>query len=125
MGLAALDEREAIVTEVVRHGRIDEGVPGELPEELVTVIASGAGVRIERIVSRGHVTPPGEWYDQAEDEFVLLVQGAARLEFEAFDLELRAGDWVDLPAHVRHRVAWTAPREDTVWLAVFRTASTG
>ncbi len=109
----------------VEHGSLDEGVPRALPEELVTVLASRAGVRIERIVSRGHVTPPGEWYDQAEDEFVLLVQGAARLEFEDIDLELRAGDWVDLPAHVRHRVAWTAPGEDTVWLVVFRPASMG
>lgn len=107
----------------VRHGRLDGGVPAELPEELVTVLASGPGVRVERIVSRGHVTPPGDWYDQAEDEFVVLVQGAARLEFEEFDLDLRAGDWVDIAAHVRHRVAWTTPNENAVWLAVFRPAS--
>lgn len=110
---------------LVRHGRLDEGVPAELPAELVTVLASSPAVRVERIVSRGHVTPPGEWYDQDEDEFVLVVSGAARLEFEEFDLGLRAGDWVDLPAHVRHRVAWTAPDEDTIWLAVFRPASAG
>ncbi len=111
------------MTRAVRHGRLDEGVPSELPQELVSVLASGPGVRIERIVSRGHVTFADEWYDQAEDEFVLIVTGAARLEFEDFDLELRAGDWVDLPAHVRHRVAWTVADEDTVWLAVFRPAS--
>jgi cupin 2 domain-containing protein len=107
----------------VRHGNLEEGVPAALPAELVSVLAEGAGVRIERIVSRGHASAPGEWYDQAEDEFVLVVQGAARLEFEEFDLELRAGSWVELPAHVRHRVAWTAEGEATVWLAVFRPAS--
>lgn len=106
-----------------RHGRLEEGVPADLPEELVTALAEGAGVRIERIVSRGHATPPGEWYEQAEDEFVLVVSGAARLEFGTHDLELQAGDWVDVSAGVRHRVAWTAPEADTVWLAVFRPAS--
>lgn len=109
----------------VRHGRLDEGVPEHLPDELVTVLASGPGVRVERIVSRGHVTPLGEWYDQTEDELVVLLQGGARLEFEEFELELSAGDWIDIPAGVRHRVAWTTPDEDAVWLAVFRAASTG
>lgn len=89
------------------------------------MLAEGAGVRIERIVSRGHASAPDSWYGQVEDEFVLLVQGAARLEFEDFDLELVPGDWVDLPAGVLHRVAWTAEAEETVWLAVFRSASRG
>lgn len=89
------------------------------------MLAEGAGVRIERIVSRGHASAPDSWYEQVEDEFVLLVQGAARLEFEDFDLELAPGDWVDLPAGVLHRVAWTAEAEETVWLAVFRSASRG
>jgi cupin 2 domain-containing protein len=54
---------------------------------------------------------------------VLLVQGAARLEFADFDLELAPGDWVDLPAGVRHRVAWTVECQDTVGVAVFRPSS--
>ena len=87
------------------------------------MLVEGAGVRIERIVSRGHASAPDAWYEQVEDEFVLLVQGAARLEFEAFDLDLSPGDWVELPAGVSHRVAWTAEGEDTVWLAVFHKAS--
>ena len=91
------------MSEPLRHGHLEEGVPADLPDELVTVLASGPGVRVVRIVSRGHVTPPGEWYEQAEDEFVLVVSGAARLEFGTHDLELRAGDWVDLSAGVRHR----------------------
>ena len=107
----------------VRHGHLAEGVPGVLPAELTTVLVEGAGVRVERIVSRGHASAPGSWYEQAEDEFVLLVAGAARLEFEEFDLELAPGAWVELPAGVRHRVAWTREGEDTIWLAVHRPAS--
>lgn len=107
----------------VRRGNLGDGVPTALPEELTTVLAAGDGVRIERIVSRGHASEPGSWCDQSSDEFVLLVQGAARLEFEDANLELRAGDWVEIPARVRHRVAWTAEDADTVWLAVYRAAS--
>ncbi len=103
----------------MRHGNLGDGVPSAVPEELITVLADGGGVRIERIVSRGHASEPGFWYDQSEDEFVLLVRGAARLEFGDANLELTAGAWVQIPAHVRHRVAWTAEDADTVWLAVF------
>jgi cupin 2 domain-containing protein len=113
-----------VTTPPIRHGHLGEGIPPALPEELVTPLVEGGGMRIERIVSRGHTSAPGFWYEQAEDEFVLLVSGAARLEFEDFDLELRPGGWVDLPAGVRHRVAWTAEDADTVWLAVYRPAST-
>jgi cupin 2 domain-containing protein len=114
-----------MTTPRVRHGRLDEGVPAVLPAELVSVLAEGGGVRIERVVSRGHASAEGAWYQQSEDEFVLLVSGAARLEFEEFDLELMPGGWVELPAGVRHRVGWTAEGRDTIWLAVFRPASGG
>ncbi len=107
----------------VRHGNLGDGVPAALPDELTTVLVQGGGARIERIVSRGHASEGGFWYDQAEDEFVLVVAGAARLEFEGSELALTAGDWAEIPAHVRHRVAWTAEDADTVWLAVYRAAS--
>jgi len=78
-------------------------------------------VRIERIVSRGHVSPPDFWYDQSEHEWVIVVSGSARLQFDddSDQVELGPGDYVHIPAHVRHRVAWTDPDQDTVWLAVF------
>jgi cupin 2 domain-containing protein len=104
----------------MKAGNLGAGIPAALPEELTTILATGTGVRIERIVSRGHASPPGFWYDQEEHELVLLVAGAARLEIEgAGERSLGAGDWLELPPHVRHRVAWTAPAEDTIWLAVF------
>lgn len=105
------------------HGTLQHGIPTALPDELITTLCASPGARIERIVSRGHRSPAGFWYDQAQDEFVLLVQGAARLEVEGRgELSLQAGDWLDLPAHTRHRVSWTDPARDTIWLAVFRSA---
>ena len=103
------------------RGHIGAGIPRELPDEHTTLLAAGAGARIERIVSRGHASPPGFWYEQPEDEWVMVVAGAARLEIEGEgELELRAGDWSDLPRGLRHRVRRTDPAQDTIWLAVFR-----
>ena len=80
-----------------------------------------SGIKIERIVSRGHASPADEWYDQTRHEWVMVVQGEAIIAFagERDELHLRAGDYVNIPAHCRHRVAWTTPDTDTVWLAVF------
>ena len=78
-----------------------------------------SGARIESIASLGAASPPGFWYDEAEDEFVLLVAGAAELSFaDGSSRRLMPGDWVLLPAHCRHRVAWTDPNQETLWLAV-------
>lgn len=95
-------------------------IPAQLPAELMETLARSEHVRIERIVSRGHVSPPGFWYDQEWHEFVLLVSGRARLAFAdaPLDTELAPGDWLAIPAHARHRVEWTDPEQDTVWLAV-------
>ncbi|WP_269541590.1 cupin domain-containing protein [Cerasicoccus fimbriatus] len=98
-------------------------LPTSLPAELMEDLVCANGVRIERIVSTGQCSAPGDWYDQAENEWVLLLAGAARLEIEENDscrkLELHAGDHCFLPAHQRHRVDWTDPAQPTVWLAVW------
>ena len=80
-------------------------------------------MRIERITSTGQATPEGEWYDQDTEEWVLLVEGAARLriEGESEDRALNEGDWIFLPVHCRHRVTWTRAEPPTVWLAVHFT----
>jgi cupin 2 domain-containing protein len=91
-----------------------------LGEELVERMKTGRGARIERIVSRGHASSEGFWYDQEEHEWVVVLSGRARLRFQdGGDVELGPGDYVDIAAHTRHRVEWTAPEVDTVWLAVF------
>lgn len=95
------------------------GIPTDLPQELSETLLGAAAVRIERIVSRGHASPPGFWYDQAEHEWVLLVQGQARLRIGEDIVELSPGDYLNIPAHLKHRVEWTSPDQDSIWLAVF------
>jgi cupin 2 domain-containing protein len=105
------------------QGELGEGKSSVAATELVTELIRGEGVRIERIVSFGQCSAEGFWYDQEEDEFVVLLSGAAELEFERGEsVQLRPGEWIDIRAHVRHRVKWTTPDEATVWLAVFRAA---
>lgn len=94
-----------------------------LPEsdaEIFEVLAQKDGVKIERIISSGQSTPEGEWYDQETHEWVVLLEGSARLRFEKDDraVEMTRGDHVFIEAHERHRVEWTAPDTKSVWLAV-------
>ena len=94
-------------------------IPRVMPDELVGEILRTNAFRIERIVSRGHASPPGFWYDQETDEWVLLVKGSASLSFaDGREIALAPGDHLLIPRHVRHRVERTAPEGDTVWLAV-------
>ncbi len=100
-------------------GNLLRDLPDDLPEELVETLAETDSVRIERIVSTRHASAEGFWYDQPRREFVLVLKGRARLDFDDGEsLELEPGGWADIPAHRRHRVAWTDPDEPTVWLAV-------
>lgn len=102
------------------RGNLGEDIPETLADELVEVLAASADVRVERIVSRGHASPPDFWYDQHEHELVIVTQGNARLELQGdSDVELGPGDWIHLRPHQRHRVAWTIAHTDTIWLAVF------
>ena len=100
-------------------------LPCQLPDEWVSVLVDGENMRVERIVSTGHSSPQGFWYDQAEAEWVMVLKGEAKLRFED-DAELvwmRPGDHVLISPHRKHRVEWTSPDETTVWLAVFYSGS--
>jgi cupin 2 domain-containing protein len=109
--------------EPVRGGNKAENLfhdlPPHLPQELVQTLLSAADVRIERIVSHGHASPEGFWYDQTQYEWVVVLKGAARLRFEDQVVEMGPGDFINIPARQKHRVEWTTPDEPTVWLAVF------
>jgi len=95
------------------------GIPENLAEEFTELLAQNEKVTIERIVSKGHSSPATGWYDQEKNEWVIVLQGAAILAFEnAEDVRLASGDHLNIPAHVRHRVKWTQPDSETVWLAV-------
>src|SRR5207247_514524 len=93
-------------------------LPTGTANELIEPLLTAANVRIERIVSHGHASPEGFWYDQAQHEFVVLLKGAARLSFEDEMVEMTPGSCINIPAHRRHRVAWTTPDEPTIWLAI-------
>ena len=99
-------------------GNLFSNIPTSLPQELIQPLLTKPNLRIERIVSHGQSSPEGFWYDQAQHEFVVLLQGAARLRFEDGVIEMQPGSFIDIPAHQRHRVEWTSPDEPTIWLAV-------
>ncbi len=94
-------------------------LPPLLPNELFQSLFSNTRVRIERILSKGHCTPAGDWYDQPHTEWILLLQGEAILEFtERPPQHLRTGDYLCLPPHLKHRVRWTPSQQVTIWLAI-------
>lgn len=99
---------------------IFSNIPSHRTEELVETLVASDHVRIERIVSHGHASPDDFWYDQDQNELVMLLKGAARLRFEDNDdpVAMSPGDFIDIPAHRKHRVEWTAADEPTIWLAV-------
>ena len=101
-------------------GNLYDDLPAGATEEVFTELLARPGVRIERIVSTGQASPPEFWYDQAHTEWVVLLQGAARLRFEdePDSRALKPGDYVEIAPHRRHRLGWTDPAQMTVWLAV-------
>jgi cupin 2 domain-containing protein len=111
-----MTETRAIIT----AGNLLSPLPEAAGGEQVTALVSSPNMTIERIVSHGHASPPGFWYDQEKPEWVILLAGSAALLFEgeAAPRMLRPGDYVHIPAHARHRVAWTDAAQPTVWLAV-------
>jgi cupin 2 domain-containing protein len=94
--------------------------PSGVTAEFLQVLLETGDFRLERIVSAGQATPPGEWYDQDAHEWVVLLSGSAGLRFEdePEPRVLSPGDYLLIPAHRRHRVEWTDPEAPTVWLAL-------
>ncbi len=88
--------------------------------EQFTTLLQTENLHLVRIISTGHSTPDGEWYDQAENEWVLVLQGSARIRFADDDGPriLGPGDYLNIPAHARHRVDRTDPDQPTIWLAL-------
>jgi len=109
-------------TTTMQHDNLLDAIPALAGEEIFTDLVRGQSVRIERIVSSGQTSPASGWYDQDEHEWVLVVEGEAELTFDTGSIHrLRRGDYLNIPAHTRHRVSWTDPERQTVWLAVFYT----
>ncbi|MDD5747322.1 MAG: hypothetical protein PHO30_08695 [Candidatus Omnitrophica bacterium] len=103
-----------------KSGNLFAHIPHPDPGEVVTALLRHGPMAIERIVSLGQVTPAGTWLEQDSHEWVVLVQGAAKLLFDGEEklFYMQPGDWCEIPAQCRHRVEWTDPTQKTVWIAV-------
>ena len=99
---------------------IFSSIPDDIPQELFQDILTTDKFKIERIVSKGQSSPEGFWYDQDENEWLILLRGSAGLLFEGNDniIELKPGDYINIPANRKHRVEWTDRTTETVWIAV-------
>ena len=94
-------------------------IPDDLSTEKFETLIDHAKLRIERIVSRGHHSPESGWYDQDDNEWVIVLSGEAVLRFESGDtVHLKSGDYINIEAHQKHKVEWTLPDIETIWLAV-------
>lgn len=101
---------------------IFDDIPSHMPKEVIQTLLQADEVRIERIISHGHASAADFWYDQTQHEWVIVLKGAARLQFEDGMVEMKVGDFINIPAFKKHRVDWTKPDELTFWLAVHYNA---
>jgi cupin 2 domain-containing protein len=99
---------------------IFNGIPSELGKELFTTIHTAKKFRLERIVSRGQCSPQGFWYDQNENEWLIVLEGTASIQFDGDPepVELHPGSYLNIPAHAKHRLVQTSQTRQTVWLAI-------
>lgn len=101
-------------------GNLFSELPDDIPEEIFQTLIQAGHVKIERIISHGQTSPENFWYDQQQNEWVLLLQGHARIAFaDGKKVELHSGDYLNIPAHIRHRVEYTHEEQISVWLVVF------
>ncbi len=96
------------------------GIKNQSPEEIFEPIIKTNQFKIERIISSGQSTDKGNWYDQDVDEWVILLKGSVGLLFESNNekIIMKPGDYINIPAHQKHRVEWTVADEETIWLSV-------
>jgi len=98
---------------------IFDAIPKSASTEIFETLIESEDIKIERIISRGHVTPDPGWYDQDKNEWVIVLKGEALLVFaDGTSLNLKTGDYINIAAHKKHRVDWTDPDTETIWLAV-------
>ncbi len=103
----------------MKPGNIYAAIPQSLPEEIFETIIVSNNVNIERIISKGHTSPQSGWYDQKKNEWVLVLKGKALLAFENEpSIYLHSGEYINIPAHKKHKVQWTDPETVTIWLAI-------
>ena len=98
---------------------IFDSIPDNLDAEVFEQLIKCDEVTIERIISKGHTSPDSGWYDQDKNEWLMVLQGEAILSFEDEpSTKLKAGNYINITAHKKHKVEWTDPDRETIWLAV-------
>ena len=105
----------------MKLNNIFEKILPNCDKEIFEILLQNDNIKIERIVSYGQTSPVGFWYDQDDNEFVLLLKGKAKIEFENKEVILNKGDYLLIPKHKKHRVSYTLPNRPTIWLAIFFT----
>lgn len=98
---------------------IFESIPDNLDEEFFELLVQGENIKIERIISKGHRSPESGWYDQEQNEWLIVLKGEAIISFEnGIDINLKAGSHINIPSRKKHKVSWTDPKTETIWLAI-------
>ena len=103
----------------MKTSNIFTDIPSDLSQEVFETLLEADNIRIERIISYGHTSPKEGWYDQDENEWVLILEGDATLAFIDREIKLKKGDFINIKAHEKHKVIQTATNKKTVWLAIF------
>ncbi len=104
----------------MKSQNIFANVPYNTEHELFELLIKSNTVKIERIVSKGQKSPKSAWYDQKKNEWIMVLKGKAELLFEDQTLvQLNEGDYINIPSHKKHKVSWTDPKTETIWLAVY------
>ncbi len=104
----------------LRPANLLDNIPQKMSDEIFETLLESSTLRIERIVSSGQSSPNGFWYDQESSEWILVLKGRAVIQFQGDNdaVELCEGSYINIPAHVKHRVEWTADDTETIWLAI-------
>ncbi len=107
------------VAERLAQGNLFESIPDDIDQEMFTELLAGQTVSVKRIVSKGHTSPESGWYDQEDNEWVIVLKGEGKIAFEDDSItHLVPGRYINIPAHTRHKVVWTSRRSETIWLAI-------
>lgn len=104
----------------MQKGNIFSEIPTSIPKEVFNSIIDKDGIKIERIISKGHTTEKDKWYNQEKNEWLIMLKGKAELLFKNNNqiIKMKKGDYLNISAHTEHRVTKTSKKEETIWLTI-------
>ncbi|VAW70939.1 hypothetical protein MNBD_GAMMA09-3926 [hydrothermal vent metagenome] len=108
------------MSENIQLKSIFESIPDNISSEIFEPLIQNKNITIERIISKGHSSPESGWHNQSKNEWVIVLQGEAKIVFDdpATEVYLKSGSYLNIPAHTKHKVSWTSPGIETIWLAI-------